>query len=432
MAIFLLILQELAWFVLVKVFNFARSLSWRLQGFQAHIIESDRNCGKSLQIRRILRRHILDENSSPLEENAFLSVHERFVDPDYALRDDVTLCHVTEDKALFVQTSADVFDPKNGTFIIAAQYRCAEWLLVMPICSFHRLAQTLPDPAKLVVIGNTARCGSTVLGQVFQEGAGCRTWCEPGSVAHMIQLSKTMSPVAHDKLMVSTIRMLCKPPANQDTQPASGHVLKVLPNCLLLMPQIHRLYPQAYLYFMYREILPTIKSINKIAAASPGMMVASNICKFSKTFLNFLLKYLGLSRPEPYPSKLQYDSQLGAIITGAVIKLYTGLLEAGLPVVAVKYDDIMDNPIENSKTIVQHAGLSLNEEKCGNVFRHDSQQESYLSKENVARLKVEVVRPEIHGLLQDTLNHFSTDAVLHNCRLPQTITGDTAAPDHHW
>ena len=56
-----------------------------------------------------------------------------------------------------------------GPFIRGAQMNYCRRLIVVPLSTFHRLAQHIGDPAgQLVILLNTSRCGSTLLTQVHQ------------------------------------------------------------------------------------------------------------------------------------------------------------------------------------------------------------------------------------------------------------------------
>jgi len=54
-------------------------------------------------------------------------------------------------------------------FIRYAQMKHCRRQIVVPLSTFHRLAQLIGDPAgQLVFLFNTTRCGSTLLTQVHQ------------------------------------------------------------------------------------------------------------------------------------------------------------------------------------------------------------------------------------------------------------------------
>ena len=55
-----------------------------------------------------------------------------------------------------------------GPFIRWAQLKFCRRLIVVPLSTFHRLAEQIGDPeGELIFLFNTARCGSTLLTQVL-------------------------------------------------------------------------------------------------------------------------------------------------------------------------------------------------------------------------------------------------------------------------
>lgn len=64
----------------------------------------------------------------------------------------------------------DVLKHTTGPFMYINQFKHASELIRMPIESFLKLADQVGDPkAKLVILSNTGRCGSTLLTQLFEE-----------------------------------------------------------------------------------------------------------------------------------------------------------------------------------------------------------------------------------------------------------------------
>jgi len=54
-------------------------------------------------------------------------------------------------------------------FIRYAQMDFCQSLIVVPLTTFHRLAEVIGDPqGELIFLFNTTRCGSTLLAQVSQ------------------------------------------------------------------------------------------------------------------------------------------------------------------------------------------------------------------------------------------------------------------------
>ena len=55
-----------------------------------------------------------------------------------------------------------------GPFIPYAQTEFCRRLIVVPLCTFHRMSELIGDPkGQLIFLFNTTRCGSTLLNQVL-------------------------------------------------------------------------------------------------------------------------------------------------------------------------------------------------------------------------------------------------------------------------
>jgi len=55
-----------------------------------------------------------------------------------------------------------------GPFLSLAQCTFCRHLIVVPLSTFHRMAELIGDPmAEVVFLFNTARCGSTLMTQVM-------------------------------------------------------------------------------------------------------------------------------------------------------------------------------------------------------------------------------------------------------------------------
>ncbi len=68
--------------------------------------------------------------------------------------------------------AVDVYDTSVCPFVWVGQFFTAKKLIIMPLWSYHRLADELGDPPRgkeVFIIFNTARCGSTLLCQMFNK-----------------------------------------------------------------------------------------------------------------------------------------------------------------------------------------------------------------------------------------------------------------------
>ena len=97
----------------------------------------------SVQLLDIIAKHkfcVILQQTGPQN---FITTHAAFVSPSYVLQDNVTLYHVNATQAVFVETKEgfDVCHSNSSSFLRVAQFENARRIVIMPIESFHQLAE---------------------------------------------------------------------------------------------------------------------------------------------------------------------------------------------------------------------------------------------------------------------------------------------------
>ena len=107
------------------------------------------------------------------DESNFLYLHESYQHPSFiAKHDNIVLKGVNKKMAIFCISEKNVctLDTSIGPFAYINMFIAAKKLIFLPLNSFHRLAEEIGDPfkndLKVVMIHMTARCGSTLLGEM--------------------------------------------------------------------------------------------------------------------------------------------------------------------------------------------------------------------------------------------------------------------------
>ena len=182
----------------------------------------------------------------------YFYLHRGYVSPRYVLeRDNITLSAVTETHAVFCVSDPkdDVYDTSVVPFIFIVQLFEAKQLVIVPLDSFNQLADEAGDPRhKVVVLGNTARCGSTLLCQMFNQIPNTRTMSEPWGLAHLHGFYNRgkLSYTQYRKLVQSAVRLQCKDTVTSKTEVT---LMKLPLLCSPQIPIIKELFPeQKYLY----------------------------------------------------------------------------------------------------------------------------------------------------------------------------------------
>ncbi len=109
------------------------------------------------------------------------------VHPNYILcMKNVTLFTVTKDYVLFceIDPTVDVYNVQEVPFMFHAQPFLVKRLVILPVWSFHQMAEELGDPKMPVgMMLMSLRCGSTLLCQIMARVPNVRVISEPRAMA---------------------------------------------------------------------------------------------------------------------------------------------------------------------------------------------------------------------------------------------------------
>jgi hypothetical protein len=215
---------------------------------------------KAVQRLSNVRRHKLDLVLQPSGPENFLLTHDAWVDPEYVLSDTVTLYYMTKDEAVFVECPADVIvsSSTSAPFLRQAQFQKAQNVLIMPLSVFHKLAEKIGDPkGQIVFISNTARCGSTLLTQIFEETKRSVAFSEPDCMNALSVVEGKVSKEEYDRIILNSVRVMCKP--CKFVPDCLCYVIKLTSPTMLYTPYLMEKFPNSKTVFMYRNGLPMCK-----------------------------------------------------------------------------------------------------------------------------------------------------------------------------
>lgn len=257
-------MMEFGWEALNCGFMIAQRTVWVFTGtyWQLRQTRKPENYARSAQVMNILGRFKFDDYLAPAKRSDFILTHNRFENPEIVLQDHITLYHVNEKEAVFVEApvGAELWRARYSPFFMAAQYYNAVRVICMPIHSFYRLTEKLEDPKNLTFITNTARCGSTLLTQMFESTGKVVCLSEPSALNVMTKVAEDKEhKEGIDRLFRHTVRMLCKPTKNNEV----GYVLKLTGPAMPRLDHIATLFPKSKSLFMYRDFLKVEQNIQQ-------------------------------------------------------------------------------------------------------------------------------------------------------------------------
>ncbi len=150
--------------------------------------EARRCYEKSAQLV-IIRHHARYHQLMDLYDlSYYLYRHENYISPEYVLdKPNVALYFVNKTHAVFAvgEPDVDFYDTKKVPFCGLAFEKLSKKLFIIPMSSFHRLAEELGDPnVSVSIFGMTARCGSTLISQILNRVPNTRSMSEPWVFTH--------------------------------------------------------------------------------------------------------------------------------------------------------------------------------------------------------------------------------------------------------
>ena len=133
---------------------------------------SRKNYNKSGNLLKIILRGSLNHSFiKSVELKHYILLHEKYVDPEGMIlnNDHVTLMGLNKSHVWFsISTNKNVFDLREFPFTIMGQFLFSEKILIIDHATFYKIADKCSEPkGDCILIGETGRCGSTLLNQVF-------------------------------------------------------------------------------------------------------------------------------------------------------------------------------------------------------------------------------------------------------------------------
>ncbi|MER7267012.1 hypothetical protein ABT344_01675 [Micromonospora carbonacea] len=300
-------------------------------------------------------------------------------DPDVSL-------HCLDDEhrlAYFVQTPPGV-DLAGGPFLYLDQYRAARRLVTVPYETLHRLADGLPDPARLILVYSVGRCGSTLLSRALGEVAGVRSYSEP-DVFTEITLLRHEDPgrdAEYARLIRSCVRVLGNTgrDARSDTGGLGGGTgtlaVKFRAGGIQLGDLFHEVFPDARGVFLHRDARPWLESMHQGFTPhlpDPGAQLA--FLKHVLAQAPLIMPFVARHERQPTPTEAYVLTWL------SVLDRYRALRRAGVPLLPVAYETLDADPKSTLAAVLDHCGLPADGvDAAYAAFSADSQEGTVLSR----------------------------------------------------
>jgi hypothetical protein len=283
--------------------------------------------------------------------------------------------------AIFVELPPGI-DLARAPFVYQTQHDHAQRLIAVPYDTFRRLARALPAVGRLIVTYSSGRSGSTLVSHLFNALDGVASLSEPDVATQFVHLRRTQGEgeAALRDLLDCSVRFLFKPSAFGRQ---SAYALKLRAEGLRVMDLYQTTFPRARNLFLYRDALSFVASFSRILRrfGSPEYAPVSEVLtEFGQYFgqdLTHLTAYLhsgttDLSIPQQF-----------TLMWLAAMEWYLAQYARGIPILAVRYNDLNAQREQVVAAILQHCGLSAAQAPdLLSVFARDAQAGTALAREN--------------------------------------------------
>ncbi|ELU14326.1 hypothetical protein CAPTEDRAFT_189367 [Capitella teleta] len=338
--------------ILRLVFLFFQKLSWKVSGV-SDVVDRNQELEKRGKKPVAQALKLLWFNKYcfllPPSLRDFILQHDEYVDPEYVIRND----HVSlfffdpnQDIAVFGEgkPGQKMWHTSAGdSFISISLYRFSQRLIIMRMKEFHELCASLPDPKKsIIVMGNTARCGSTLLTQVYECSNKVISYSEPypfNTLAVMYREKGFCSEVS--QMTRNLVRMYCRP--LKCMPDVEGYLLKPSAPSFPCAAPIHAQYPEiTKTFYLYRNMHKVSLSLYKLSFILPTSRIVYLLTRLSGALVSSV--YQKAHFPTDGTNRKISNCHTTGIMQATVsTKMYMVMKNEGLEVMGLLFDDILAN-----------------------------------------------------------------------------------------
>ena len=257
-------------------------------------------------------------------------------------------------EAIFVELP-DFVRLADAAFVHVLQHEAAVRVLALPYRDFLGLAAELPAIDRFIMVYNTGRCGSTLLSHAFN-AAGVASLSEPDAPVGFVHLQRkrAMPPEEMRALFDASIRFLFRQ-ADNSTSPVCA--LKLRGESIQLAGLIQATFPQARNLFLYRDAVGWVGSMYRILMRLqvPERQPVSELRdRFDRMY------GLDADRLLPHLGEVGAGVSIVESLTLqwlGVVEPYVAATAGGLPVTALRYEDLTRRPLAVLETVFERCDL---------------------------------------------------------------------------
>jgi hypothetical protein len=286
-------------------------------------------------------------------------------------------------RALFVENTSGV-DLSQAPFLYQAQYENTVRLIGVPYETLHELARGISlDDGKVILVYLVGRTGSTLLGAALNVVEGMVGLSEPDVFTQLVALREWdgSNDAEISALVESCMKLLCKP-TEQSPSPR-GWAVKFRSFAIELGDLLYKHFPNTKNIFLYRHAETWLNSMYRVFGDTEGDI---GFRTFIQGWLSTLVPPIA-KHVEAGGSLLSYPSMFSKLWVNT-LERYVNLQNAGMPGLAIRYEDVQAAPQETLQKIFEYCGLPVTSMNAVyQVLEKDSQAGSGMSQDALRHKK---------------------------------------------
>ncbi len=286
-------------------------------------------------------------------------------------------------RAIFVELPPAV-DLATAPFVYLTQYEAAQRLIAVPYETFRQIAHALPEVQHLILTYITGRSGSTLLSHVFNALDAVRSFAEPDVATQFVHLRRAdgQRDAELRDLLDCTVRCLCKPTAFKT---ATTYALKLRNEGLRVMDLFQATFPHARNLFLYRDAIGFVASFYRLfmRGGIPEYMPLDEWHMLWSPVIGQEFTHMS-TYLDPGTTEVSLPQHL-TLWWLAIMEWYLAQYARGIPILAVRYADLVAAREQALTAVFGYCGLSriAMMEALGVVTR-DSQAGTPAARDNPA------------------------------------------------
>lgn len=323
------------------------------------------------------------------------------IDPEEVLRDPRYTLYCFDRKngtAIFVECE-DPAAIDRAAFYYQAQVEHAIGLVAMPLATFHRIGEEIPEPPRgLIFIHSVGRCGSTLLSKVLETVPGIQSLSEPDDLTQLVhsRAGEGASDEELRPLIASSTRWRGKPRVGT---PAECVAIKTRSEVLVLADLIGTSFPQAKHFFLYRDAVAWMRTLFRGWPLDRDIYDEALNRKMEEGWARTLPIFRDYQRSEGPMNPIQI--RILAWIT--CMEGYLQLLDLGIPIRAARFEDLRQDPLDILEQFFVFSQIAnVDWDVIREVLSRDSQAGTVYDREQRYKQN-RVLPPELEQDLRDVI-----------------------------